>query len=684
MDTKSKSFRYSLVAKALAIFLILVSYAGVFRAIAFYALHADVLSAETYYESISYKDQFQSYIRYVVGCSRVNTLKARANTEANSGIDSADEQDLSGSAMMQRELDKSVNFKYAVVNTATNEYETNIALDGDSIQNAAEKLLVNKSWIYYSVADEKREYNNLMVRDYNTKNFFDYIASELGNGPFVLYAAIQDEHVPGDAFYDIKQDFVSSAQQVSGIILTGAAALLIGILSFIYLVSVAGRKQKEGQIDPALIDWLYTDIHTLITAAIITVSAAIADEIFNTIGSRSYQEICMLIISSLDIMVLLCYSLSMIRHIKRRTLFRHTLIYNLCKGLYHIFGQFLGQIFSKKAFKPVIILIILAYGWLNAIFALAMRNSGGSELAFLIIVGLNIGLIYFTLKALSSLATIMKWVNEMSKGNLDVNLEANRMSRSLVPFANDIGCLQTGLKEAVKEAVKGERLKTELITNVSHDLKTPLTSIINYVDLLKKEAIDNETVNDYIGVLDEKSARLKKLIDDLLEASKAASGNVNVNIGNIDLCQLVEQSVAEFSDKAAEAGLDIRMRLTEEPTVVRGDGALMWRIMDNLLSNTVKYSQRNSRVYISIDEADGYGTITVKNISEAPLDISTDQLMERFVRGDKSRTTEGSGLGLSIAKSLVQTQKGTLEISVDGDLFKVIVRIPIADEKMTA
>lgn len=715
MDTKSKSFRYSLVAKVLAILLILVSYAGVFRAVIFYALHHDVLSAETYYDSNSYKEQFQSYIRDVVGCTRVDRLKARtdsgaesdansktesevnsgAESEVNSGTESGTKPDMESAGeskndylaqqnkledamIKQRELDRSVNFKYAVINTATNKYETNMALTGDTILESAEKLLANKSWIYYSAADNKFDYNNLLVREYLAESFFDYLGSELGNGPIVIYAAIQDELVPGDAFYDIMRDFVSSEQQMQEIIYPGAAAVLIGILCFIYLASVAGRKQKEGPIEPALIDWFYTDIHTLIAALIILASVVTADGIINSIGSTKYQIMCIFIISSLDLMVLLCYSLSMIRHIKRKTLFRHTLTYNLWKVVRRLFSDFLGQIFRQRAFKPVIILLILGYGWLNTIFAITAARNGVSPLAFLFIVGINIGMIYYTSKALKSLMTIMKWVNEMSKGNLEVDLEADRMSRSLVPFANDIGCLQTGLKEAVKEAVKGERLKTELITNVSHDLKTPLTSIINYVDLLKKEKIDNETVNEYVDILDEKSARLKKLIDDLLEASKAASGNMNINFGDIDLCQLCEQSAAEFTDKAEKAGLDIRMKLSDKPTVVRGDGALMWRIMDNLLSNAVKYSQKNSRVYVSIEEMDGYGTITVKNISEAPLDISADQLMERFVRGDKSRTTEGSGLGLSIAESLAEAQHGRLELNVDGDLFKVIVKIPMA------
>jgi signal transduction histidine kinase len=285
--------------------------------------------------------------------------------------------------------------------------------------------------------------------------------------------------------------------------------------------------------------------------------------------------------------------------------------------------------------------------------------------------------IYYVSKALQSITAIMVWVKEMTKGNLEQPLDKDRLSPAFTGFANNIERLQIGIKYAVSEAIKGERLKTELITNVSHDLKTPLTSIINYIDLLKKENLENETVNEYIGVLEEKSGRLKKLIEDLIEASKAASGDMRVNMEDVDLCSLVGQAVAEYNEKVLDAGLDVRVKHCEQPAVVKGDGTLVWRIMDNLLSNIVKYSQRNSRVYIDIEQTQTDGVITIKNISEMPLDISVDQLLERFVRGDSSRSTEGSGLGLSIAKSLSEIQGGKLELSIDGDLFKVIVSLPV-------
>jgi signal transduction histidine kinase len=220
-------------------------------------------------------------------------------------------------------------------------------------------------------------------------------------------------------------------------------------------------------------------------------------------------------------------------------------------------------------------------------------------------------------------------------------------------------------------------MKTELITNVSHDLKTPLTSIINYVDLLKKEQLNNENAEEYLDVLEEKSARLKQLVEDLIEASKATSGNLAVCAEKVDIHQLVMQAYGEYEEKIEKAGLDIRMNAAEKELFALADGKHMWRIVENLLSNALKYSMPNSRVYISIDKSEHYGILTIKNISAYPLEISPEQLTERFIRGEASRTTEGSGLGLSIAQGLTILQGGRFKVDIDGDLFKVTVEIPL-------
>lgn len=222
-------------------------------------------------------------------------------------------------------------------------------------------------------------------------------------------------------------------------------------------------------------------------------------------------------------------------------------------------------------------------------------------------------------------------------------------------------------------------MKAELITNVSHDLKTPLTSIISYVELLKHEDLKNERAKGFIAVLYEKSYRLKHLIEDLIEASKASSGNLAVAKMRVDYKQLTLQAMGELEDKTNAAGLTFKLSC-DDPVFIDADGGHMWRILENLLSNVIKYAMRNSRIYVDIFKMDGYGVLVMKNISATPIDFDETRLTERFVRGDASRTTEGSGLGLSITQSLAEIQGGTFGIQVDGDLFKAIVSIPLWEE----
>ena len=230
--------------------------------------------------------------------------------------------------------------------------------------------------------------------------------------------------------------------------------------------------------------------------------------------------------------------------------------------------------------------------------------------------------------------------------------------------------MQQGVRKAVAEQMKSERLKTELITNVSHDIKTPLTSIVNYVDLLKKENVENAAAREYIDVLDRQSQRLRRLTEDLVEAAKAATGNVAVSWEATDVNVFLHQVMGEYEQRLRQAGLEPVLTTDEAAPRIMADGRLLWRVMDNLLGNVCKYALPGTRVYVS-SSLQGYKVrLTVKNISRTPLNVSADELTERFVRGDASRSTEGSGLGLNIAASLVKLQKGEFNLTVDGDLFK--------------
>ena len=262
---------------------------------------------------------------------------------------------------------------------------------------------------------------------------------------------------------------------------------------------------------------------------------------------------------------------------------------------------------------------------------------------------------------------------KLAEGNLNYKIETKGLFLDFSEHAENLNKIGDGMAAAVEERIKSERFKAELITNVSHDIKTPLTSIINYVDLLSKRGIEDPTIQEYIEILDRQSKRLKKLTEDIVDASKASTGNIKMEMAPCKVGLLMSQAVAEYKSKADENDLELILKAPEEEIEILADGRRLWRVFDNLMNNICKYGQPGTRVYLSLEETDGKAVITYRNTSKYELDISEKELMERFVRGDKSRHTEGSGLGLSIARNLVELQDGTFDLSIDGDLFKVVI-----------
>jgi signal transduction histidine kinase len=280
-------------------------------------------------------------------------------------------------------------------------------------------------------------------------------------------------------------------------------------------------------------------------------------------------------------------------------------------------------------------------------------------------------IIVYVIKKLIYLNKIMEGAQEIKNGKIDYKIEIQG-NDSFTILAENINNISEGLDNAIDEKLKSERMKSELITNVSHDLKTPLTAIINYVGLIKKEEdIQPPYLNDYVNILDNKSKRLKVLIEDLFEASKASSGTINLNIEKLNLSQLLKQSIGENEEKLAKSNLELIIDLPKDPVYINCDGKRMYRVFENLLTNIAKYSLENTRVYIQIKEKGDNVYVDMKNISSYQLNFEPDEITERFKRGDLSRNTEGSGLGLAIAKDLVELQSGKFEIQIDADLFKV-------------
>lgn len=382
--------------------------------------------------------------------------------------------------------------------------------------------------------------------------------------------------------------------------------------------------------------------------------------------------------------------------------YKHLLLYWLGFALFHIFKFIIKLIvkffkawhrFNKKlfgtfklyAYKPKtfvrnIILLSLAFFAGNIGLMIIIVLFFASDIpvfGFIFIVG-DIVANTFALRAVCKYFKALDEIIYASSQHIDVPMALDTLPQSLKILADSMKYTNAELQNAITKAVKDERLRAELITNVSHDLKTPLTSIITYVDLLKNCDIADPKAQEYIHVLDDKGAKLKRLIDDLIEASKVTSGNVSVNLAPMNLSELCLQSTVDVQQDFDKNNLNLVVKQGEKPVTVTADGAKTFRVIENLLSNARKYSARGSRVYVSVYEQGGKGIFEIKNISAQPLDITPDELTERFVRGDKSRTAEGNGLGLSIAKELCKVQNGELELSIDGDLFKAKVEFPLA------
>lgn len=303
----------------------------------------------------------------------------------------------------------------------------------------------------------------------------------------------------------------------------------------------------------------------------------------------------------------------------------------------------------------------------------AVAYSGGGILIWFLLKVLQGALVVYVILAMKELRA---GGDQLAAGNLDYQVPTNRLYGEFRKHGENLNNLRGGIQHAVEEQMKSERMKTELITNVSHDIKTPLTSIVSYVDLLKKEPMPTDQAKEYLDVLDRQAARLKKLIEDLVEASKASTGSLTVNFQPTDVNVLLSQSAGEYQEKLAARDLTLILTPAEEAPMISADGQLLWRVFENLLSNALKYAMPGTRVYLSCETTDQAVVIAFRNISASPLNISAEELMDRFVRGDAARSTEGSGLGLAIARDLTQLQRGTFALTIDGDLFKATLTFP--------
>jgi len=523
------------------------------------------------------------------------------------------------------------------------------ASDGEHVFSNSElnKKEQFESFKAYMLFEDYQE--KLYPNEVKESNYLDYITSsieELNPKKDVLYLAFREPFIE-QKIAEWEKDKAIAKSNLNEFIVFLAGF----IVSFVYLMIVIGRTSFEDkEINLNVIDKLYNDLNIVIMSFSISLWIAILIEF--GVPNAMYMLITISIFTIYLLMVL-----SLVKHIKNKTLLQHTLIYQILKKV----SLWVKSVFDNGSIGVKVVLLVIGYPIIVA----------ATFFVFPITIGLAA---WLTLKKVKSFNSIKEGVEQIKNGDLQHRIEVKGKGE-FSQLAASINSITDGLKKSVDSEIKSERLKTELITNVSHDIRTPLTSIITYVDLLKIEK-DPDLIAEYIDVLDQKSKRLKLLTDDLFEAAKASSGSIPVQLERIDIVSLLTQGIGEMDGKIEASALDFKLAYPTEKVYVKADGKLLWRSIENLFSNIFKYAQPASRVYISVEDLGNEILVTFKNISAYELNISVDELMERFKRGDESRSSQGSGLGLSIAESLIYIQHGKFLIQVDGDLFKAMIYLP--------
>lgn len=457
------------------------------------------------------------------------------------------------------------------------------------------------------------------------------------------------------------------------LIVIGASSLVLTVALLVFLLSSAGHKEGEEEIHLTWFDRIPLDLLLFIWICLGGITVAMGDVVY----SQTEAIVFALMVVLCWVPLILVLLMSFASRVKAGTVFKNNVLYWLLTKI----KKFLLWLWHGLCY----LVRSLPLYWKAGVFWAALSLL---EMMFVLVSGSGETLTFWFFEKLVLTAVLILIVINMRRlqegakriaaGEVDYTIDLTHMIGDFKAHGEDLNCIRDGLQTAVDERVKSERMKAELITNVSHDIKTPLTSIVNYVDLLKKEELGSDTAREYVAVLERQAQRLKKLTEDVVEASKASTGSIPVNLERTDLNVLLSQAAGEFTDRFAEQKLELCFSASQEQTYVMADGRLLWRVFSNLMSNVGKYALEGTRVYLSIDVQRGRGVISLKNISRYPLNVSGEELMERFVRGDKSRTSEGSGLGLSIARSLTELQGGVFDITVDGDLFKVTISFETA------
>lgn len=555
------------------------------------------------------------------------------------------------------------NFKYLIIDNKNSVAYTNVehTMFTDSIEEIKERLAKNSIYWNYEKGNVNTSIEKLKLEEIRYKSIYKSIDDAK---KFSVYTSLEndltyyDQYRTNKTVFDMAQILYKPALYLLPL---SIIAVLVLLIMNCFLI---GLRNENGEVILNAFD----KTPLLVALIILFILFMIGCGFLIALTSENLT----LILSGTAIGAVIGYISfvffleTIIKRIKSRTLFRNTITYRILRWIKSLITSM-----TRNANMTVkLILIFIAFGILNIIgFSLSISEPIG----IFILIAIWVYAFAKMHQWLVRYIEIKNAINEIYMGNTEVHLDEKRYKGSLNSMAIQVNDIAGGLSNVIQEKLKSERLKTELITNVSHDIKTPLTSIINYVDLLKKEKMPNEQAEEYLNILDNKSQRLKRFTEDLVEASKASSGNIKLNIEKLNVNELLKQVSGEFEDKFKSRNLEEVMSLPEKNVYINADSRYMYRILENMYSNISKYAMDNTRVYIDVIPNNNRITIQMKNISKEKLNISTEELMQRFVRGDSARNTEGSGLGLSIATSLTTLQGGTFNIYLDGDLYKVII-----------
>lgn len=448
-------------------------------------------------------------------------------------------------------------------------------------------------------------------------------------------------------------------------------AFLLGIAFFVFLMSAAGHRRDTEEIVMTWIDRMPFDVYLGFAFLMyMLLLLCLREASYYSDFPSAMMFLALLIVAG---WVTLFNLLTFAVRVKCGGWWCNTVIWAVGNALWQAFKTIISNIgLLWKA--------ILAVGLLSVIEFCVVSWDGIGRITIFWLIEKIIFVPLFLL-AIVQMQRLKTGAEHMAEGDLEHPIDTAKMFWEFRWHGEALNDISTGISRAVDERMKSERFKTELITNVSHDIKTPLTSIVNYVDLLEKEDLQNEKAEEYLEVLDRQSARLKRLIEDLMEASKASTGNLTVHLERLEAGISLVQIAGEFEEKLQAGELELMIAKPEEPVYIQADSRHFWRVVDNLMNNICKYAQPGTRVYINLEQKETVAVLTLRNTSKYPLNISSEELLERFVRGDSSRNTEGSGLGLSIAQSLMELMGGTFALVVDGDLFKVVLELPLSNEK---